>query len=84
VRATPKAARDEIVGLRGGALVVKVTAVPEKGKANAAIISLMAKAARVPKSAFELVSGETSRDKGFRLASHEEAVQTWLGQLQRE
>lgn len=78
VRATPKAAKDEIAGVRNGALLVKVTAAPDKGKANAAVIGLLAKTIGVPKSAFELVSGETDRNKLLRLASHGEQVQSWL------
>lgn len=78
VKATPKAAREEVAGIRNGALLVKVTAAPERGKANAAVTALLAKVIGVPKSAFELVSGDTDRNKSFRLASHEEAVQIWL------
>jgi uncharacterized protein len=82
VKATPKAARDDILGIRNGALMVKVTAAPEKGKANSAVIALLAKTIGVPKSAFELVSGDTDRNKVIRLASHAEAVQTWLRGMQ--
>jgi len=78
VKATPKAARDEIKGWREGVLLVRVTVAPENGKANAAIVALLSKAAHVPKSVFELVSGETNRNKSFRLASHVEAVQAWV------
>jgi uncharacterized protein len=78
VRATPKAAKDEIAGVRNRALLVKVTTAPEKGKANAAVIRLLAETIGVPKSAFDLVSGETDRNKLLRLASHGEQVQTWL------
>ena len=68
VRVTPKSSRDEVTGLHiasDGAvsLAVKVTAVPDKGKANKAVIETLAKACRLPKSAFELVSGETERNK---------------------
>ncbi|SMX46930.1 DUF167 domain-containing protein [Maliponia aquimaris] len=66
VRVTPKAARNEIrrdaTGLR-----VSVTTVPEGGKATAAVIKLLAKAIGVPKSRIDLVRGETSRDKVFRI-----------------
>ena len=84
VKATPKAAREEIAGIRNGALLVKVTAAPEKGKANTAVIALLSKAIGVPKSAFELVSGETDRNKVLRLASHAEVIQTWVRGLQQE
>lgn len=84
VKATPKAARDEIKGWRDGALQVRVTVVPEDGKANAAILALMAKACGVPKSAFQLAQGETSRLKTFRVASHAEAVQAWAEGLTKD
>ena len=82
VRATPKAARDEITGLRNGEVLVKVTAAPDKGKANAAVVAVLAEAAGVSKSCFELVSGETARNKLFRLASGVAAVQVWLATLE--
>jgi uncharacterized protein (TIGR00251 family) len=65
VKATPKARRNEIGGVRDGRLLVKVTAAPEAGKANAAVIKLLSKAWRIPASAFELISGATSREKAF-------------------
>jgi hypothetical protein len=84
VRATPKAARDEIKGWRDGLLQVRVTVVPEGGKANDAIQSLLAKASGAPKSAFLLVQGETSRQKTFLVASHAEAVQAWAEGLRKD
>ena len=44
-------------------LRVRVKAVPDKGKANAAVVGLIAKALGVPKSAVSVVSGETARLK---------------------
>ena len=84
IRATPKASRNTVVGLRDGILLVKVTAPPDKGKANAAIISLLSKTIGIPKSALELVSGETDRHKVFRLVSHVETVQSWLRGLDHQ
>lgn len=66
VRVTPKASRNA-VRAEGGALRVHVTAVPEGGKANAAVIKLLAKAIGVPKSRLVLLRGATARDKIFRL-----------------
>ena len=68
VRVTPKSSRDEVSGLHvasDGAvsLAVKVRAVPDTGKANTAVIETLAKACRLPKSAFSLVSGGTDRNK---------------------
>jgi uncharacterized protein YggU (UPF0235/DUF167 family) len=44
-------------------LRVRVKAVPDKGKANAAVVALIAKALGVAKSAVSVVSGETARLK---------------------
>lgn len=66
VRVTPKAARNRIVAGEG-VLRVYVTVAPEKGKANAAVARLLAKALGVPKTRLVLVRGETSRDKLFRV-----------------
>ncbi len=66
VRVTPRAARNRIEEVEGG-LRVHVTVLPEDGKANKAVVKLMAHALGVPKSRLELVRGATSRDKLFRL-----------------
>ncbi|MBU2963734.1 DUF167 domain-containing protein [Citreicella sp. C3M06] len=66
LRVTPKASRNEIRD-EDGALRVYVTTVPEDGKANAAVIKLLAKALGVPKSRLTLLRGATSRDKLFRV-----------------
>jgi len=65
VKASPGASANKIRGVREGALLVAVTAAPEKGKANTAIVALLAKALGIKKSAFELLHGETSRVKVF-------------------
>lgn len=71
VRASPKASRTAILGTMetadGGALKVAVTAVPDKGKANAAVASLLAKTFGVPKSNVVLVSGGKDRRKVVRV-----------------
>jgi len=67
VRVQPKARESAIVGWQGGALRVRVTAAPEDGRANRAVIALLAEALSVPPSSIALVRGATSRDKWFRL-----------------
>ncbi|RWX18791.1 DUF167 domain-containing protein [Rhizobium leguminosarum] len=72
VRLTPNGGRDAIDGIeadgKGEAfLKARVTAVPEKGKANKALILLIAKSLRIPKSSISLVSGETARKKILRI-----------------
>lgn len=68
VRVTPNAGRDAIEGVEqrddGTAVLrLRVKAVPDKGKANAAVIALLTKTLGVPKSAITLVSGDTARQK---------------------
>ena len=68
VRVTPNAGRDAIEGVEvrddGSAVLrLRVKAVPDKGKANAAVVALLAKALGVPKSAVSVTSGETARIK---------------------
>ena len=64
LKVIPKASKNEIVGLLDdGSLKVKVTAAPEKGKANTAVSELLADAFGVPKRNVTIVSGETARTK---------------------
>jgi uncharacterized protein (TIGR00251 family) len=68
VRVQPRGRRDEIVGERAGALLVRVTAQPAEGRANAALCRLLAKAAGIPPTRAEVVRGQSSRNKLLRLA----------------
>jgi len=65
VRAHPGARRNEIRGVQDGMLKVSVTQSPEKGKANKAVVELLAKKLGLKKSQIELISGETSHQKRF-------------------
>ena len=66
VRVTPRASRNAVL-LDGETIRVLVTVVPEDGKANAAVVKLLAKALGVAKSRLVLVRGATARDKLFRI-----------------
>jgi uncharacterized protein (TIGR00251 family) len=63
VRLQPRAARDEIAGERAGAALVRVTEPPLEGRANAALVKLIAKRAGVAKSRVSIVRGARSRQK---------------------
>jgi len=65
VRAQPGARRSEVRGEQGGMLKVCVTQVAEKGKANKALVELLAKALDLRRSEIALLGGETSRQKEF-------------------
>jgi uncharacterized protein len=67
VRVQPRARANAVKGWRGEALSVSVTAAPEGGKANRAVIALLADALSVPPSSISLVRGAASRDKWFNL-----------------
>ncbi|MGO9110597.1 MAG: DUF167 domain-containing protein [Thermoguttaceae bacterium] len=79
VRAQPGARRNEVRGLQDEVLKVCVTQAPEKGKANKAIVEVLAKWLGVRKSQIELISGETASQKKFlvREVGHEE-LSEWI------
>lgn len=86
VKLTPNAGRDGIDGAEAGAdgeivLKARVTAVPEKGKANKALIELIAKSARLPKSSISVISGDTARKKILRIDGDTEEIAKRLESL---
>ncbi|MBA2505656.1 MAG: DUF167 domain-containing protein [Thermoleophilaceae bacterium] len=80
VRLQPRAKRNAIVEERDGVVRVAVAAPPVDGKANAALIKLVAKRARVARGQVTVVRGERSRDKVVRVEGVEPAeLRTALG-----
>ena len=67
VRVSPGAARAEIVGRHGDAWKVRVTAAPERGRANEAVLRLLAETLAMPRDAVTLVSGHGGREKVVEL-----------------
>lgn len=67
VKVTTKASKNAVTGIKNGELLVSVTAVPENGKANEAIVKLLSKAFKCAKTKLNLVSGERGRNKLFRI-----------------
>lgn len=63
LKVVPGASRSEIVGWLGDMLKVKVSAPPEKGKANAAVEVLLARALNLPISSVRIIAGTGSRHK---------------------
>ena len=63
VRVYPGAARNEVVGFKGGVLRVKVSAPPVKGKANDELIAFLSKVLGVSKSRIGITTGHTTRNK---------------------
>ncbi len=86
VRLTPKGGRDKIEGWSTGAdgrphLKARVSAPPEAGKANAALIALLAKALGVAKSAVAIAGGETSRLKQVDVSGEADYLRARLDAL---
>ena len=67
VRLQPRASRDEIVGERGGTLLVRLTAPPVEGRANEALCRLLARSLGVAPTRVSLLRGAKSRDKVVQL-----------------
>lgn len=67
VKVLPKASKNEIVGWEGEILRVRLNAVPEKGKANEALIELLAKRYKIPKRDITILQGATSRLKKIEI-----------------
>ena len=74
IRLTPNASKCAVLGTFADAsgavfLKISITAVPEKGKANAELIKFLSKTLKQPKTAFSFISGETDRYKKILLNS---------------
>lgn len=70
VKVIPKSARTAAIGeMADGAVKIRVGAVPEKGKANAELISYLAEVFSVPASHVTLVTGAASPAKLFRITA---------------
>lgn len=69
IRVQPKAARDQVAGLHGGALKVRITAPPTEGKANGHLVKLLAKELGLAKGAVTVEQGAKGRDKTLRAAA---------------
>ena len=63
VHLTPRSARDEVLGWEGDVLRARVTAPPVEGRANEALLRLLADALGVPKSSLRILQGQRSREK---------------------
>ncbi|MGI9187055.1 MAG: DUF167 domain-containing protein [Gaiellales bacterium] len=74
IRLQPRGGRDAVVGERDGAVLIRISAPPVDGKANAALIAFVAATLRVPKRDVTIVRGETSRSKVIRVAGLDPAA----------
>lgn len=68
LRVSPGAARSAVIGRHGAGWKVRVAAAPEDGKANDAVVRLLADTLALPRRDVRIVSGRASRDKTVALA----------------
>ena len=74
IRVTPRASTNAIAGERDGVLLVRVTAPPVEGKANGAVVALLAKALGTPRGAVQVVGGASARTKRVSVPRDAEAA----------
>ena len=95
IRVSPGASANRVVGLvgtadGGRALKVSVTAAPEGGKANAAVVKLLARAWKVPKSSITVISGAVERNKTLLVTGSDDVkslrqrLNTWMEHIADE
>ena len=68
IRVTPRAKRNQVTGVVNGALKVSVTAPPEDGRANEAVIEVLADWLGIKRRQIEILSGATNRNKVVRVS----------------
>ncbi len=67
VKVVPRANQNDIVGVEGQALKIRLKAPPVEGKANEALVRFLAESLGVPRSFVEIVAGHSSRQKVVRI-----------------
>lgn len=80
LKISPNASKNEIIKTPDG-FKVKITAQPIDGKANKALIEFLSKQFKVPKSYFEILRGETSKDKTLLLKNIDEEKIQFINEL---
>jgi uncharacterized protein (TIGR00251 family) len=84
IKATPRSNANAVVGWRSDLrdeLDIRVSAAPEDGKANAAVIKILARSLGIPKSALEIVRGHSSRQKLVAFEMDAQAYEQWRSSL---
>lgn len=67
IKAVPGSSKDAIAGILGDMLKIKVSAAPEKGKANKSIIALLSKELGIAKKDIEIINGSTAAVKQIQI-----------------
>ena len=72
IKVYPSANREEVTREEDGSFKVKLTAPPERGKANKELLKLMARELKIPKSRLSIKRGEHSRTKIIAIGANDE------------
>ncbi len=72
----PGAKKNEIVGMHGDAIKIKIKAPPVEGKANEALIEFLSETLSIAKSKIEIIRGHTSRQKIVAIECSEETLKS--------
>ncbi len=83
IHVQPRASRDEVSGIHGGRIKIRMTAPPVDGKANDHLTQFLASEFKVSKRQVVLISGETGRDKRFRIQDPL-VIPQWLSDALRQ
>jgi uncharacterized protein (TIGR00251 family) len=73
VKVVPGSSRDRIAGRLGDALKLQVSAAPERGKANEAVIDLIAATLGLPRNAVQIVRGQSQPRKLLQINGIEQS-----------
>ncbi|MCE5341212.1 MAG: DUF167 domain-containing protein [Planctomycetaceae bacterium] len=76
IKVVPGSSKTIVAGLYNGMLKVRLAAPPEKGKANQALIELLAEKFNIPKNSIAIISGQTSKVKKVTMPATSEAKET--------
>lgn len=78
IKVVPKASRNRITGWIGDRLKIQVMAAPERGRANAAVIEMLAETLDLPRSACRILSGQASPQKTVEIDGPEAELRAKL------
>ena len=67
VKVVPRASKNQVAGIEGDAIKIRLNAPPGEGKANNALIEFLADVLSVRRAQIEIVTGHTSRHKVVRV-----------------
>ncbi len=84
VRIQPRASKNEIIPMEGGAFKIRLTAPPVDGAANEALIKFLSDVLGIAKSRVEIISGQTLREKRIRINGMSEAAVRRLLNIESE